>query len=78
MRFYEFKTIKPLSPEQQRIRNLQRHIEQGRRALAAEREQQRRKRETERQRRAQANTVGSVGSKQQGSTRYNSSIVTKM
>jgi uncharacterized protein YlxW (UPF0749 family) len=64
MRFYEIKTIKPLSPEQQRIRNLQQQIEQGRRALAAEREQQRRKRETERQRRAQANTVGSVGSKQ--------------
>jgi hypothetical protein len=64
MRFYEIKTIKPLSPEQQRIRNLQQQIEQGRRALAAEREQQRRKRETLRQQRAQARTVGSVGSKQ--------------
>jgi uncharacterized protein YlxW (UPF0749 family) len=64
MRFYEIKTIKPLSPEQQRIRNLQQQIEQGRRALAAEREQQRRKRETERQRRAANKMTGSVGSKE--------------
>lgn len=59
MRFYEIKTIKPLSAEQQRIRNLQQQIEQGRSALAAERERQRKQRETERRRRAAANTVGS-------------------
>lgn len=59
MRFYELKTIKPLSPEQQRIRNLQQQIEQGRRALSAERERQRKQRERERQRRAAANTAGS-------------------
>lgn len=59
MRFYELKTIKPLSPEQMRIRNLQQQIERGRRALSLEREQQRRKRESERQRR----TMNSLGAR---------------
>jgi hypothetical protein len=57
MRFYEFKSIKPLSIEQQRIRNLQQQIENGRRTLAAERERQRRAKEHERQQRA----VQSIG-----------------
>ena len=60
MRFYEFKTIKPLSPSQMRIRTLQQQIERSRRALSAEREQQRKQRETERQRRAANKTAGSV------------------
>lgn len=48
MRFYEIKTIKPLSPEQMRISNLKKQIENSRRALSVEREQQRRKKESER------------------------------
>jgi hypothetical protein len=48
MRFYEFKTVKPLTPDQQRVRALQRQIEATRRALAAERERQRRTREQQR------------------------------
>lgn len=42
MRFYEFKTVKPLNPDQQRVRTLQQQVEAARRALAAERERQRR------------------------------------
>ena len=60
MRFYEFKTIKPLSPAQMRVRTLQQQIERSRRALAAEREQQRKQRETERQQRAANKMAGSV------------------
>jgi uncharacterized protein YlxW (UPF0749 family) len=59
MRFYEIQTIKPLSAEQQRIRNLQQQIEQGRSALAAERERQRKQREQKRRQRL-AKTAGSV------------------
>jgi len=63
MRFHEIKTIKPLSPDKQRIRNLQQQIERGRQALAAERARQRRQRETQRQQRAADKMTGSVGSK---------------
>ena len=60
MRFYEIATIKPLTPKQARIRSLRQQIENGRRALAAERERQRRAKETERQRKAAAKLAGSV------------------
>lgn len=60
MRFYEIQTIKPLSPAQMRVRTLQQQIERSRRALSAEREQQRKQRETERQRRTANKTTGSV------------------
>ncbi len=59
MRVYEIAPIKPLSPQQQRIRSLQQQIENGRRALAAELERQRRTKEAERQRRATAKLAGS-------------------
>jgi hypothetical protein len=48
MRFYEFKTVKPLKPDQQRVRTLQQQVEAARRALAAERERQRRTRDQQR------------------------------
>jgi hypothetical protein len=48
MRFYEFKTVKPLKPDQQRVRTLQQQVEAARRALAAERERQRRTSEQQR------------------------------
>jgi uncharacterized protein YlxW (UPF0749 family) len=54
MRFYEFKPTKPLTPQQQRVRSLQQQIENGRKALNAERERQRRAKEVERQRKASA------------------------
>ena len=52
MRFFEFKTTKPLSPHKHRIRNLKQAVERKRKALAAERERQRRAKERERQQRA--------------------------
>jgi len=52
MRFFEFKTTKPLSPDEHRIRNLKQAVERQRKALAAERERQRRAKELERQQRA--------------------------
>jgi hypothetical protein len=54
MRFYEFKPVKPLTPQQQRVRSIQQQIEFGRKALAAERDRQRRAKELERQRKAAA------------------------
>jgi len=54
MRFYEIKSIKPLTPQQQRIRSIRQQIESNRRALAAERERQRQTNERERARRATA------------------------
>jgi uncharacterized protein YlxW (UPF0749 family) len=60
MRFYEIATVKPLTPQQQRIRSLQQQIEAGRRALAAERERQTRSKEMERQRKASSKLAASV------------------
>jgi hypothetical protein len=60
MRFYEFKTIKPLSPAQMRIHTLQQQVERSRRALSAEREQQRTRRERERQQLAANKMAGRV------------------
>jgi len=54
MRFYEFKPVKPLTPQQQRVRSVQQQIENGRKALSAERDRRRRARELERQRKASA------------------------
>ena len=40
MRFYEFKTIKPLTPEQSRINSLKQQKERASTALKTERERQ--------------------------------------
>jgi hypothetical protein len=40
MRFYEFKTIKPLTPEQSRINSLKQQKERASAALKTERERQ--------------------------------------
>ena len=44
MRVYEVVTIKPRTPEQQRVASLQRNVEQARIALVRERERQRQQR----------------------------------
>jgi len=51
MRFFEIQSIKPLTPEQSRIRALKQGVEAARTRLTAERDRQRRARELERQRR---------------------------
>jgi len=45
------KTIKPLTPQQMRIRNLKQNIENSRKKLQAEKERQRKAKEMERQKR---------------------------
>ena len=42
MRFYEIKTIKPLTPEQSRIKSLKQQKERAGNALKAERDRQKR------------------------------------
>ena len=53
MRFYEFKTIKPLTPEQGRINALKQQKEKAADALAAERDRQKQATATERVQKAQ-------------------------
>jgi hypothetical protein len=49
----EVSTLKPLSPEQARIKNLQQNVERSRQQLNGEQERQRKQREAERRRKAQ-------------------------
>jgi len=51
MRIYEIQAIKPLTPEQTRIKGLQQGVEKSREALQAERDRQRQQRDTEREKR---------------------------
>ena len=53
MRFYEFKTIKPLTPEQGRINALKQQKERASTALTAERTRQKQAKAAERVRTAQ-------------------------
>ena len=48
MRFYEIATIKPLTPQQARIRALQQGVEVARSKLQAERDRQRKERDAKR------------------------------
>jgi len=57
MRFFEIQPIKPLTPEQSRIRALKQGVEAARARLMAERDRQRRARELERQRRLKLQTT---------------------
>ena len=60
MRFFEIRLIspvKPLTPAQARIRNLEYQVEVAKRALAAERERQSRQAEIERQQKAVSKLV---------------------
>jgi len=57
MRFFEIQPIKPLTPEQSRIRALKQGVEAARTRLTPERDRQRRARELERQRRLKLQTI---------------------
>ena len=48
MRFFEFGTIEPLTPQQARIRALQQGVEVARLKLQAERDRQRKERDVKR------------------------------
>jgi hypothetical protein len=50
---HETSTLKPLSPQQSRIKSLQQNVERSRQQLNTERERQRQQREVERRRKAQ-------------------------
>ena len=56
MRFFEIQPIKPLTPQQGRIRTLQQGVEAARARLQAERDTQRRERNLQRQRRLKLQT----------------------
>lgn len=61
MRFFEIhsiKPVKPLTPAQARLRSLKQQIENGKRALAAERERQDRQAELERQQKSTKALLG--------------------
>jgi arsenate reductase-like glutaredoxin family protein len=61
MRFFEIqsiKPVKPLTPAQARLRSLKQQIENGKRALAAERERQSRQAELERQQKSTKALLG--------------------
>ncbi len=47
MRFFEFKSIKPLTPQQARIAALRRNVDNARNALKREREAQRKQKDQE-------------------------------
>jgi len=50
MRFFEFKPLKPLTPQQQRIKSLQTQKDNVSKQLKAERDRQKLQREIEKQR----------------------------